>query len=166
MREIQEIVDSFVEKPLFALGYYGPLILIVMNIYALWDQFFWICAYLVFIVINMYLNKALKLIIKEPRPENWKRFVSMEKLENEEQYGMPSGHAQSVTFSLIYCFLITHSFEYLYVMLFIAVLTLYQRYSNRNHTALQLLIGSIIGCIFAYIVVYILRCYSKKIPFL
>jgi membrane-associated phospholipid phosphatase len=150
MVDIQEIIDTFIENPLFAIGYYGPILLIFTNIYFLYDRFFWCCIYITFVVINTLINKGLKIIIKEPRPNNWKKFISFEKLENEEKYGMPSGHAQSAGFSIIFYYLLFGIDEILYIMLLITGITGFQRYHNKNHTILQLIVGLIIGGIFAY----------------
>lgn len=160
---MQEIVDTFIENPLFTIGYYGPILLIFTNIYFLYDRFFWCCIYVMFVVINTFVNKGLKLIIKEPRPNNWKKFISFERLENEEKYGMPSGHAQSAGFSIIFYYLLFGIDEILYIMLFISGITVFQRYHNKNHTRLQLIIGLIIGGIFAYSVFYFAKKYKNNI---
>jgi len=163
MDTFQEIINTFLEKPLFSVGFYGPLLLIGMNIFFLYHRLFWLYIYIIFIVINTYINKILKIWIKQPRPDNWKPFISFEKLENEEKYGMPSGHAQSCMFSLIFYYLIYGMNEILYIMLFITSLTIYQRWVNKNHTLFQLLIGCIIGSIVAMLVVYISKKYKNKI---
>jgi membrane-associated phospholipid phosphatase len=163
MELLQEIIDIFIEKPLFSVGFYGPLLLIGMNVYFLYHRLFWLYIYIIFIVINTYINKILKIWIKQPRPDNWKSFISFEKLENEEKYGMPSGHAQSCMFSVMFYYLIYGMNEILYIMLFITSLTIYQRWFNKNHTLFQLLIGCIIGSIVAMFVVYISKKYKNKI---
>jgi membrane-associated phospholipid phosphatase len=162
---IQEIVDTFTENPLFGIGYYGPLILIFINVYFLYDRFFWCCIYIIFVVINTLLNKGLKLIIKEPRPKDSKKYGSFEKLEKEESYGMPSGHAQSAMFSVIFYYLIFGIDEILLSMLFITGLTIFQRGYNKNHTVTQLLIGLIIGGLFSWGVYLIAKKYKNKILF-
>jgi membrane-associated phospholipid phosphatase len=163
MIDIQEIVDTFIEDPLLAIGFYGPIILIGINIYFLYDRFFWLCIYLCFIVINTLINKALKIWIKEPRPNNGKYFISFERLEKEENYGMPSGHAQSAMFSIIFYYLIFGIDEVLYVMFVITILTIYQRYINKNHSSLQLGIGLIVGGILACIVFCLVKKYKNKL---
>ena len=163
MERLQEIIDKFMKEPLFSIGFYGPLLLIVINIFFLYHRLFWLFIYIIFVVINTYINKILKSWIKEPRPENWKSFISFEKLENEEKYGMPSGHAQSCMFSVMFYYLIYGINEIWYIMLFITSLTVYQRWFNKNHTLFQLMIGLILGSIFANIVVYISKKYKNKI---
>lgn len=159
---IQEIVDTFFENPLFTIGYYGPILLIFINIYILYDRFFWCIVYILFVVINTFLNKVLKTWIKEPRPKDWKSFATFETLEKEESYGMPSGHAQSAIFSVMFYYLLFGVDEILYVMLFITTLTVFQRWYNKNHTILQLLMGLIVGAGFAWIVYYLTKKYKNK----
>lgn len=163
MIHLQEIIDTFFENPLLGIGYYGPIILCFMNIYFLYDRFFWCSVYILFIFINIILNKVLKAWIKEPRPSNWKAFSNFEKLEKEESYGMPSGHAQSVGFSVVFYYLLYDINEAFYIMMFITILTIYQRYHNKNHTLLQLIYGLIIGGIFAYTVYYVAKKYKNNI---
>jgi len=163
MREFEVIIDSFFQNPIFFIGYYGPIIVLIINIYLMRHRFFWLYIYLFFVVINTYINKALKILIKEPRPSNWKTFIEFEKLKDEEQYGMPSGHAQSISFSIFFYYLLFGITPYIYVMLSILLLALFQRWYNRNHTILQLIIGLVVGGLFAYIVYYISNNYKKKI---
>lgn len=160
---MQEIVDTFIENPLLSVGYYGPILLMVINIYVLYHRFFWCIVYILFVVINTFLNKALKRWIKEPRPKGWKSFATFERLEKEESYGMPSGHAQSAMFSVMFYYLLFGIDETLYIMLFITGITVFQRYHNKNHTFTQLFIGLIVGGLFSYIVYYFAKKYKNKI---
>lgn len=163
MVPIQEIVDTFIKNPLLAIGYYGPLLLIGINMYNLYDRFFWSVIYILFVIINTYINKELKKWIKEPRPIGWKSFATFERLENEESYGMPSGHAQSAMFSVMFYYLLFGIDEVLYVMIFITSLTIYQRWHNKNHTIYQLIMGLFVGGFFGWSVYYIAKKYKKKI---
>ena len=161
-----EIVDTFIKNPLLAIGYYGPLILVGINMYKLRDRFFWLVTYFIFVIINTVINKELKKWIKEPRPSGWKKFATFEKLENEESYGMPSGHAQSAMFSIMFYYLLFGIDEVLYVMIFITTLTVYQRYRNKNHTASQLMVGLFVGGFIGWSIYYIIKKYKKKISVL
>ena len=87
--------------------------------------------------------------------------VSIEKYKNEERFGMPSGHAQSIFFSIVYLYNLKHSIPLLFSNLFIASLTLYQRWKYRRHTVEQLASGSVIGGLFAW-AVYSLEKYINK----
>jgi membrane-associated phospholipid phosphatase len=73
---------------------------------------------------------------------------------------MPSGHAQSSFFSNVYLWLVTGSMGYFLSGLFIASITVYQRWRDKRHTIQQLALGAIVGTLFAYGSYYML---SKKI---
>ena len=142
-------------------GYYGPILLFFIVIYLLWNRPKYLQLYVICFFVNTFLNKALKIMFREPRPENPLEFSSLERYKNEERYGMPSGHAQSVFFSIIYLYNIHHSISVLLFTLFIGFVTLYQRWKYRRHTIQQLIVGSAIGSIFAWSV-YSLEKYINK----
>ena len=64
---------------------------------------------------------------------------------------MPSGHAQTVFYPLIYLYLVKQNMYLLFIESFVAILTVYQRWNYRRHTPKQLLIGSIIGSFVGYV---------------
>lgn len=136
------------------IGLSGPLILFLITIVNLWKQKY-IYGYLVFYIVNSFINNLLKISIKEPRPQN----TSNEKYTEIHKYGMPSYHAQSVVFSLTFLYLVNKSTFLLIIEIFIVFITLYQRWHNRYHTVEQLAIGSFIGSINAYIGYFITKQY-------
>ena len=131
------------------VGFSGPLVLFSISIINLWKQKY-IYGYLVFYIINTFINNLLKISIKEPRPNNTTNTTN-EKYTEIHKYGMPSYHAQSVVFSLVYLYLVNESIFLLIVEIFIVFMTLYQRLVYRHHTIEQLAIGSFIGGVTAYI---------------
>lgn len=141
------------------IGFYGPMILILVSIFSLWKRKYYVYSYLFFYMINIFLNKILKKLVREPRPNNSIDFRDIifdyfDKYKEEEQFGMPSGHAQMIFYSISFLYLVTKSPILLFISLFIGVLTLYQRWKYRNHTIYQLFIGSLIGLIFGSSVYY------------
>ena len=81
------------------IGFFGPMILIIVAIIMLWGRVKYLNVYLIFLFINTVLNVVLKNIIKAPRPGKLSENVvykTFEKTNGTEKYGMPSGHAQSV----------------------------------------------------------------------
>jgi len=68
-----------------------------------------------------------------------------------DEYGMPSAHAQSVLYSVVYLYLAKDSIVSLITGLGVATLTIYQRWSYRRHTLAQLFVGTLCGGIVAYI---------------
>jgi len=153
---IQEIVETCIKNPLSAIGAYGPIFLIIINMYFLRDIYFWLCIYVLFVGINTLLNTGLKELIKDPRPYNAKLFSS-------KSYGMPSGHTQSAMFSAMFYYLMFDIDEILYFMLFITGITSFQRYYDSNHTLLQILVGLCVGGAFAWIVYYFVKKYKSKL---
>lgn len=136
------------------IGFFGPMILVTLTIIILWGRMKYLNFYLFFLLLNTFLNKVLKNIIQSPRPgkpEEDTIYKSFETTDGIETYGMPSGHAQSVSFSTLYMYLVTKSEGLLIGSSFISCLTLLQRYRFKRHTIQQLMIGVIIGCFVAYI---------------
>jgi len=129
------------------IGLSGPLILFLISIMNLWKQKY-IYGYLLFYIINTFINNFLKNSIKQARPNN---NIINEKYTEIHKYGMPSYHAQSVVFSLVYLYLVNKSIFILLIEIFIVFMTLYQRWYYRYHTIEQLAVGSFIGGVTAYI---------------
>ena len=151
------------EKILDIVGFFGPLINFCISFVCLWNQKIYLWFYLVFYLMNSFINKLFKTIIREPRPTGGKSLISIEKYDGIEEYGMPSGHAQSSMFSLTYLYLVKQSPSWLLIELFIAILTLYQRWNYRRHTIQQLFVGSVVGIVFAYISFVISKRYLRTL---
>ena len=131
------------------IGYYGPILLLITTICLIWSRTSLLLLYILFFMINYCTNGALKLIIREPRPDGNVVFDSHEITTGSERYGMPSGHAQSVAFSSMFSYLITKSPKILMGTSFISAITIYQRYKYKRHTIGQLFVGTIIGGLMA-----------------
>ena len=137
--------------PFDFIGYYGPIILLIVTIMLMISRTKVLTLYIVFFIINIFLNKALKLLIREPRPAGDILFTNKENTEGSEQYGMPSGHAQSVAFTSMFLYLFTKPPNGYLIMgaCFIWIITLYQRYKYKRHSISQLLVGSTVGALVA-----------------
>jgi membrane-associated phospholipid phosphatase len=137
-----------------SIGFYGPLILAFINITYLWGRERYQIAYLLFFLLNSFLNTTLKNIIQERRPTGQIYFNEHDITPSDKfvTYGMPSGHAQSTGYSIAFLYLVTQSPALLIGSAFIGSLTLYQRYKYRRHTISQLLIGLFIGSAFAQVI--------------
>ena len=68
--------------------------------------------------------------------------------------GMPSGHAQSSFFSVIFIYLALKDIKIIIVYLFIALITMYQRVLFKQHTVLQVSAGAIVGVLFGGFIYY------------
>jgi len=156
-------IDS-ITKLLDIIGYLTPNILFILSCYLLWSKPFLLVYYFVGFFINVILNIILKVVLKQPRPSEDIRLFNIAinngKRMKYDIYGMPSGHAQTSFYSLIFIYLVFKN-NYLSLFYFIlSLLTLYQRVKYKNHTLNQVIVGSIVGLIVGYFIFYLS---SKKI---
>lgn len=136
------------------IGFLGPLIVAGIAMYGLWGSYKYLLTYVCFFLVNMIVNKSLKLWVRQPRPTGGKSILGEvygEVYGGADEYGMPSAHAQSVLYSVVYLYLAKGSIASLVTGLGIATLTIYQRWSYRRHTLAQLFVGALCGCVVAYI---------------
>jgi len=140
------------------LGYFGPHILLVVSIFLLRDKNTLLYIYLIGIFSSSIINYILKGLIKAPRPSDDVRVFNME-LNNElisgrrmgfDRFGMPSAHAQSVFFSLVFIYLSLKNTKIALFYLFICLVTIYQRVKYKHHSILQVVIGSVVGSLISF----------------
>jgi hypothetical protein len=132
------------------IGSYAPIIESLIVFYCLMNQRPYLHGYLVFLIVNFFINYILKMTIREPRPMNG---------NNPENYGMPSKHAQTLFFSITFLYLVKQDLLFLILGLFLAVLTIYQRFTYYRHTIEQLFVGSLIGTVVGYVSFLITKRY-------
>lgn len=145
------------------VGYYGPVINLIIFI------FFIVSLYLnnsinlkilIFLIliqpISSIFNHYLKKIIKQPRPKKNKPINYLDKKTlSSKQYGMPSGHAQANALLVTLSYLSNIPNLILFIMVIFSILTIWQRYEYRMHTANQLIAGTLFGIIIAIIYWYL-----------
>jgi len=145
-------------------GRLGPFILTAFAIYILWNKpnlFFY---YLVGVVTSAILNLILKGILKQPRPsedlkefnlaiKNGHRFVFKNGIPHDI-FGMPSGHSQSVMFTLTYISFALKNLKISLSFLFVALLTMAERVIDNHHTFMQIVFGGLIGILYGYLFYY------------
>lgn len=135
--------------------------------------------------LNNRLNEVLKNIIREPRPTKFDLEIAQSRdplriirhlwsnsdglyLSRSHLWGMPSGHAQMASFSLTFYYLVRKKYLRLgskfdkstlvfSVMCLLFIITLYQRWETKAHTIKQLLVGTIIGSLFAGLIVFSIK---------
>jgi len=162
------------------IGFYGPIITFITTFYYLLNQQSFIYTpflttifkninqniYLLLFILgsitNISINEILKNTIQEPRPIGQKYFIDSNELTGPHLYGMPSAHTQSCFFALTYIYLLRGPTYSILFMLFISLLTFYQRWKYNRHTILQLLIGSIIGSLYAWCIITITQYYLYR----
>jgi len=148
-------------KFLKKIGQNGPMLLLFTTIFLLRNKHNLLFYYILFVILSLFLNLVLKGIIQQPRPSiDAKTFHLM--MKNKERYiynhgipydifGMPSGHSQSVLLSTIFIYLSLHDIRIAMFYLFITLITLTQRVIDNHHTILQVIVGSLVGCIVGYV---------------
>jgi len=147
------------------LGYFGPNILLVLSIFLLWTKTYrsYLSYYLIGYLLNILLNYVLKGLIQQPRPARDSKLIEMA-LKNGKRfgydiYGMPSGHSQGVFYSTAFIYLALRNPSITLLFLLLSINTMIQRVNYKNHTIPQVIMGAIIGSLFAYLI-YI---YTKEI---
>jgi membrane-associated phospholipid phosphatase len=143
------------------IGFNGPIILIFLCLYFIWDRPAYWFLYIVGILANLSINTFLKQWIQEPRPDGYLQHIeNPEVYKNGQEYGMPSGHAQTTFYSVIFIYLVFKNINLTFFYFLLSLLTLYQRVKYKNHTFNQVIIGSLIGSIVGYLIYYLA---TKKI---
>ena len=147
---------------LYEFGAYGPIILILLSWYLLWDNKNLFFYYTVGIFANAVLNIIFKGIIQEPRPMFDDKKVRLLKTHGKEYFyqsgipfdifGMPSGHAQASFFSTVFIYLALKQTNLLYIYIPLTFLTCYQRVKFDYHSISQIVVGGIVGSAFGYFV--------------
>jgi hypothetical protein len=149
-QDSNDLTQAPVIYGLDVIGLFGPIIIFIIGLWQLWGNGIYWSISIVLFIVNMMINKILKQWIREPRPIGGQSMFTFEQYSGIEQYGMPSGHAQSIISSVTYLYLVKNSFAWLIGGIFISALTIYQRWKYRRHSVEQLGIGATIGFLVAY----------------
>ena len=143
------------KKILDTIGTTAPYTLFIISVFLLRNLKYYLFFYILGFGLNNLLNIALKLLIKEPRPQDDTKFIEL--LGNRvghDKYGMPSGHAQNCFFSLVYITLALNQPTITLFYIGMSFICIIQRYEYKNHTLIQLFVGSIVGILFAYLIYF------------
>lgn len=127
------------------IGFWSPLILVLVGLYELHETIWLKPIFISLVIANIIINKLLKSLIQQPRPDNSHTLYNFEDYSGEERYGMPSGHAELSTFSVIYVYLVKKSKMWLTIGAFLILLTCVQRWRYQLHTIPQLIVGVCVG---------------------
>jgi membrane-associated phospholipid phosphatase len=153
MEMLSELFNEF--------GSFGPIILIFLSMYLLWNKNNLFFYYTVGVFIDNILNLVLKGLFLQPRPsidkkdfdlalKHGKRFLFKDGMPYD-MFGMPSGHSQSSLFSTVFIYLSLRKNNIGYTYLAISLLTMLQRVIYNHHTILQVCVGATIGSITGYV---------------
>ena len=146
-------------------GELGPLFLFSSSVFLLWDKENLLFYHITGSCINLILNLFLKLWFKYPRPTDDKQKFELAMKKNNlhlffnhynyDVFGMPSGHAQAVIFSTVFLFLSNPTFAVRMFYIMMSMITIWQRVQYEHHTISQVLVGGIIGGLFALVMFYL-----------
>ena len=146
-------------------GSYGPIILMFLSMYLLWNKHNLFFYYTFGIFVNLILNLILKGLFLQPRPSidgktfelalrHGKRFLFKDGIPYDI-FGMPSGHSQSAIFSTVFIYLALRKNNVFYTYIAISLLTMIQRIIYNHHTFLQVCVGTLFGFIVGYLFYYL-----------
>jgi membrane-associated phospholipid phosphatase len=147
---------------LYELGRYGPIVLILLSWYLLWNHENLFFYFNIGLFANAVLNLILKGLIQEPRPMFDGNKIKLLTTHTKEYffqngipfdiYGMPSGHAQMTFFITFFIYLSLKHTNLSYFYLAFSLFICYQRVKYDYHSLRQVIIGAILGTGFAYFV--------------
>lgn len=128
---------------------YGPLIIIFISSFKLFNKRTYFNFYILGLLFNTIINSFLKYLIQDPRPSNQfsKEVKNSDLILPSDKYGMPSGHAQNLGYSLGFMFIFIKNTYFFWIFIIISIITMFQRYISQKHSILQLFIGFIFGLI-------------------
>ena len=164
----EKLFQKSIMQFLYAIGYFGEEITVVYAIVALFFLsksylFIYLLAYAIFKITI----EQLKEITHDPRPNAPVKFLNTNRFDSGRpgelvgrSFGMPSGHASGVAFSLTFVYLMTY--KYLWQSILLLGITINERYTFRNHTLYQLIVGAILGVTVASATVYLVKTFVKK----
>jgi len=147
------------QRILQSIGYNGPVILFLTTLFLMPSKTL-VLAFVIGSILNIAINAILKECIAEPRPsaeyqhiDIYGKIHAKKTLEqgNTHQYGMPSGHAQSVWFSVFYVWYVLQNVGITAMYTVLAIYTSVQRVQLNNHTSTQVIVGAIIGGFLGYL---------------
>ena len=145
------------------IGISAPVILFIISLFLLRN----VKKYLLFYVggfgLNNLLNILLKILIKEPRPDDDTKFIELMILKGKrvgyDKYGMPSGHLQNCAFSLMFITLVLNDPWITSVYVIVTLLSAMQRYKYKNHTISQIIVGIGVGGLLAFCLYFLASKY-------
>ena len=155
--------NNIINPELQIIENYGPVIVFIISIYELFKKESYLFFYIIGIAFNTILNLFLKYIIRQPRPslKNIEFTNKIGYIYSIDKYGMPSGHAQNLGFSLGFMFIFIKNSYILWIFIIISLITMFQRYINNKHNIIQLFIGFVFGILLGFLFYKLANHYVK-----
>jgi len=169
-----ELIHKAINETLNIVSDHSIIILMVISIFLLKNKNNLLVYYILGVFINYVINLVLNLIIRQYRPnENERMFnavlnnigknIFKNNIMLANFYGMPSDHAQGVSFSTTFIILSLKNIRIAILYLIISFISTIKRIQNKSHSILQSLFGAIAGILFAYVVYYFSQNNIKSI---
>lgn len=150
---IQE--NTFIEIIDF-IGFLAPHILLILSILLLWNKKFYLIYFILGYGFNIVLNLILKGIIRQPRPSEDIKLINISKNNGKrisfDKFGMPSGHAQLSFFCVVFIYLVLKNIPLTIFYIIVSILSLQQRVKYKNHTLIQVIVGTLVGAFVGFAV--------------
>jgi membrane-associated phospholipid phosphatase len=123
------------------VGINSPILLYIISNYILFPRIRVLTLFNAGFILNYVLNGWLKSTLKHERPQP----LILDR-SKANYYGMPSGHAQMLSYMTAFIYLAVSS-TYIYFVAFFVVFLwgCIERYVNKKHSIGQLVAGTIIG---------------------
>jgi len=147
------------------IGFFGPQILFLVSLVALYSQKTFLIVYVIAMGFNSLLNFAIKALVKQPRPNGDLNVFNGKRHRPRilsDIYGMPSGHSQQVFLSTVFVYLVLKNNKLTFFYFILSLLTLTQRVNYKNHTVMQVIVGSCVGAIVAYLAYIMAKLYDSS----
>lgn len=148
---------------IYNIAKYSHFILIFISFFLLWNNNTLFYYYVIGVSLSELINILLKILIKQDRPKNDTsndddtsnndNDKDKDKLLNSsiQRYGMPSGHAQSVSFSTMFIYLSLKNIYFTSIFIIISVIAIFQRVYLKFHTLEQVIVGMLVGSFLSYL---------------
>ena len=144
------------------IGFWSSFIIIGIVFYSIYELTPYMWLFLAIIPFYIFINKIMKNIIMEPRPENIKPLYEFEDYDKYDKYGMPSGHMGMSSYATFFHYFLTKNVYLLLTNGFLTALCAHQRYESNSHTLEQLFVGTFLGGLIAYASIFFMKKYLKR----
>lgn len=128
--------------------------MIILSLFLLRFKYIYLITFIIGYSINIFINYILKGIIKDSRPVPNKKLLEIAIANHyriaDNQYGMPSSHAQQCGFCLVFLTLVTNSPLIFSLYAVVSVFIIAQRICSKAHSFMQIFVGFLLGCIIGY----------------
>lgn len=148
------------ESLFYYVGTFSPMIIFFITVFTLHPHKTRYYLYLFGYALTLVSNYFLKLLFKQPRPNQNEELFRIQlahgKPIDPSRYGMPSGHAQILFYSLAFVLLSYPKWDrIIWLYVFLVLVGCAQRVVFHLHTPAQIVVGALFGLVGAFLVVRI-----------